>query len=221
MEASSGNCLPLLARSAASRLNFSRRSCHCWPKTQKLFQDFRKDDERNFWRSEEDFNAFLASPDTIEKYTSGEYGANQIFRYRSTALINHMYILTELATEAARQVLAAHGEKGGVYEAYLEELEIFLRLKKGNILSFEERHEHTFSFDFSALEQVGFDSSPIDFQVSFGQNLVFAHSGEQQKAIGRYLDQYGRTIDGFGFFLQRVRGLQHLYRQVSVAKTAA
>jgi tRNA A37 methylthiotransferase MiaB len=178
-----------------------------------IFRDYREDEDRNFWSSKEELEGFLKTPEAIEKYLSGEYGANQIMQFRSLAFIEHMDDVSAAAFAIARELL---DEVGAVHEQmddYLGELAQYIKLKKSDLLSLEQSVQRTFHYDFVKLSGMRFKEDPFDFSVPDGLDISFNYSDKQFQDISAYFQQYGRTISGLGHFMQRAY-LASLYREV-------
>ncbi|MBL6935298.1 MAG: radical SAM protein, partial [Alphaproteobacteria bacterium] len=178
-----------------------------------VFQEYREDESRNFWSNKEDLKKFLKTPEAIEKYMSGEYGANQIMQFRSLAFIEHMDDVSAIAFAAARELLDEVGAVHEQMDGYLDELAQYIKLKKSDLLSLEQSVERTFHYDFVKLSGVGFKEDPFDFGVPDGLDISFNYSDKQFQDISAYFQQYGRTIAGLGHFMQRAY-LASLYRNV-------
>ncbi|MAF80577.1 hypothetical protein CL628_01035 [bacterium] len=181
-----------------------------------IFRDYKEDEDKNFWSSKEELETFLKTPEAIEKYLSGEYGANQIMQFRSLAFVEHMDDVSAIAFATARKLL---DEVGAVHEQtddYLGELAQYIKLKKSDLLSLEQSVKRTFHYDFVKLSGVRFKEDPFDFGVPGGLDISFNYSDKQFQDISAYFQQYGRTITGLGHFMQRAY-VASLYRDVHYA----
>jgi len=181
-----------------------------------IFREYGEDEERNFWLNKEDLEKFLKTPEAIEKYLSGEYGANQIMQFRSLAFIEHIDDVSAAAFSAARELLDDVGAVHEKMDDYLEELAQYIKLKKSDLLSLEQSAQQTFHYDFVKLSGVRFKENPFDFSAPDGLDINFNYSDKQFQDISVYFQQYGRTIPGLGHFMQRIH-ISSLYREVHYA----
>jgi len=208
--------LMLLKREGITRSAFFRKLDETVYSNEALayiFREYGEDEERNFWLNKEDLEKFLKTPEAIEKYLSGEYGANQIMQFRSLAFIEHIDDVSAAAFVTARELLDDVGAVHGQMEDYLEELTQYIKLKKSDLLSLEQSAQQTFHYDFVKLSGVRFKKDPFDFCIPDGLDISFNYSDKQFQDISAYFKQYGRTIPGLGHLMHRFY-LASLYRDV-------
>ena len=182
----------------------------------QIFREYKEDDERNFWSNKEDLKKFLKTPEAIEKYLSGEYGANQIMQFRALAFIKHIDDVSAVAFAAAREILDDAGAVHEQMDVYLDELAEYIKLKKSTLLSLEQSVQRTFHYDFVKLSGVRFKENPFDFSIPDGLDINFNYSDKQFQDISAYFQQYGRSIPGLGHIMHRFY-LASLYRDVHYA----
>jgi radical SAM superfamily enzyme YgiQ (UPF0313 family) len=181
-----------------------------------LFKKFMADENKNFWQSEDEIKEFLRQPDSLEKYKSGEYGANQIMEYRSRALLEHMDTVASTIFDVSKELL---GEAGHIDEnimQYLGELQDFILFKKGDLFSPHKQSQQNFHFDFIELSEKNFQADPFAFRTPGGLEIKFSHSEDVLEDIEAYFKQYGQTVAGFGHFLHR-GALTSLFREARYA----
>ncbi len=180
-----------------------------------LFKEFREDEARNFWESEEEMKAFLAQKGTLEKYMSGEYGTHQIFHIRSKALVERFDEVTNIAFCAVRNLLEDADKMDGECEYYLDELREYILLSKGNLLSLDDPEPHVFHFDFVKLKNAAFQADPNRHQVPDGLEIRFARSQAQRKNFESFYKQFGQDTEGLARIIRRMPdGMASLHRDV-------
>jgi len=182
----------------------------------RLFGDFMADEEKNFWSNENEVKAFLLEPGIIEKYKSGEYGANQIMEFRALALMEYMEDVASALFDVAKGLLDKKGFLDENISQYLEELLCFVVLKKGDIFATGSIVKRKFHYDFVKLSQLNFKEDPFNYRTTDSLEICFSHPGKTAKAIKIYQKQYGHTASGFGQLLLRVT-LPSLFREVRYA----
>ena len=172
----------------------------------QLFKDFRREEKNNFRESLSELEAFLALPDTMDKYVSGECGTHQLFHARSQALIHYFDEVVEVALEASRILLEKEGQLDEVLESYLADLGSYILLSKGNLLSLDDPEPRTFYFDFVKLKAAEFQDEPSHHQTPEGTEFSFSRPQAQQKNFEIFYKQFGRDVDGLARIIRRMPG---------------
>jgi hypothetical protein len=178
-----------------------------------LYAEYRADESRNFWNSRDELNAFLASDAGFKEYLSGSYGANQIYKYRSTAMLQLLDEMTEIPLSAIRLEMAARNLLDPVLEQYLDDLRKVIIGRKSRVTELEQSITLRVRFDFVALDEHQYVSDPRDFYRPEGVPLSLSYSDAQRRTLDTYFSQYGRTLDGISYFIHR-NPAQMLYRQI-------
>ena len=190
------------------------------PAMRKIYDWFEEDEKRSFFPTADSLRAFLAKPDTVDRYISGELGINQMMQSRAMALSESFADTTRLAFDVARELLKTHGKLGPESELYLAELHELLVLRKGDVFSIQPPSEKTFHFDFPNLAKSGFLTDPYDHMVPDGMAVKVDHSAIKKNDVGKYVKQFGGSIDGMSHFLQR-SAIRSIYRDVLSADAEA
>jgi radical SAM superfamily enzyme YgiQ (UPF0313 family) len=182
-----------------------------------IYEDFRKETIDELWDSEEELLNFAKRKDTIQKYLSGEYGSNLIYKYRATAFIKYMQEIHELSFTIAKELIM---EKPGLDQEIT--LEFFAELmkhslyKKINLLETGRVYEDTFKYDLLAAETGGFQGRPQEWLLENPKKLYYYHDPKQQETIDGHRREYGTSIVGIGRILTKVH-IKKMYRQVQLA----
>jgi len=168
-----------------------------------FYHEYAAEEEKNSWTNPEELRAFTQEPENREKYLSGEYGINEIYKYRTLAFFHNLDVLHDIAFKVARSLLE---EKDGIdekTEIYLNELTQFSFLRKRNLFETELDFHEKFYFDFEYLVNSNFSIDPFELFRSNALSTRIFHSQEQKRIINTVLDQYGNTLIGIGRILNR------------------
>ena len=103
----------------------------------KLYEDYRADEERNFWDDEASLQAFLATPEALEGYRAGKFGTNQVYMYRTLGMSEHLEDVFRIMTKAVEDRLASAIEKDAKVGLYIQELRQVMYAIKSNPLDIE------------------------------------------------------------------------------------
>lgn len=184
-----------------------------------LYEDFRREEEKNLWEDEAALAAFVQKPGVIERYLEGEFGTNEIYKYRARAVFEQMEVLHEVAFAAARSLLSERGLDQAA-AAYLTELARFSLARKRDFLDTERSEPARFHFDFVRLAESNFTIDPFELRRPEGVDLEIRHTDRQRRVIDGYLRQFGRTPIGLGRILNRAH-ISTMYRRAHYESEAA
>ncbi len=181
----------------------------------KLYQQFYQETKNELWDSKEALEKFVRNREVIQKYVSGEYGSNLIFKYKALAMTKHFTDINSVGFEAAKSLLAeVKPEALEHYAKYLANLQRYTDCRKTDIfnvrLSFTER----FDYDFKELDRRGFFLMPDEAYRPEGVLLHFACTSWQMKIVDDGFRQYGTTTVGISRMLSKVF-VAKLYREVN------
>ena len=170
-----------------------------------LYDEFIRETRAELWDSSDDIFTFIQKPGVLEKYKSGEYGANLIFKYKTMALIQSMDYMSGLAYASAVQMISekAKIEVGNVSNIFdfLKELEKFHRSLIIDFLnvdkSFEmESHHNIFEFNTQSLL---FDMVKESMEI-----IKIEHTPEQKGIIGQGIERHGKNLIGISQMLSQI-----------------
>ena len=181
------------------------------PGIQKLYEGFRKEEQKNTWESYDMLDAFLRQDGCIDKYISGEYGTNELYKYRALAVFEHLPALHDLAYGAAYSLLAGYNRLTDEAKSYLSELKEFSLLRKLAPLDTKQATRRVFHYDFPALLERMFEADPAAFRFPDGVEIEILHTDQQRELIEGYIKQYTTTLIGLGRILLRAN-MNRLYR---------
>jgi len=176
-----------------------------------LYSQFREEEQKNLSDSLEKLESFVQEPGVIERYVNGEYGTNELYKYRALAVFQHIEPLHDIAFQTARSLLEQQGAYNEDVDNYLSELSEFSLMRKRDLLDIQAPDRRRFHFDFPQLMESKFTMDPFDAARPEGIELEVYHSEEQSELISGYITQYGTTLIGLGRLLIRAN-MNRLYR---------
>jgi hypothetical protein len=180
-----------------------------------LYAAFRVEEKKNLWTELGAVEEFTTRPGTIEHYIGGEYGTNELYKYRALAVFDGIVPLHEVAFAAARGLLADAGALTAPVDDYLSELIRFSLMRKRDPLNTDRARRDRFHYDFVDLLYKRFMVDPFAFARPDGVDIAIEHTPEQVELIEGYVRQYGTTLIGLGRILIRAN-MGRLYRSARV-----
>jgi radical SAM superfamily enzyme YgiQ (UPF0313 family) len=185
-----------------------------------LYAQFRDEEKKNLWEKIETVETFTNQDGVIDRYIDGEYGTNELYKYRALAVFDNIEPLHEIAFASGRALLERKGEFNEAVDAYLKELYRFSLLRKRDPLNTDRLERETFHFDFSQLLASRFTIDPFEVACPAGIEIEIDHTPEQRKLVDGYVRQYGTTLIGLGRILIRAN-MGRLYRSARVTDGSA
>jgi radical SAM superfamily enzyme YgiQ (UPF0313 family) len=179
----------------------------------KLYDGFRADEQRNFWTTREELLAFLDSPSGFAAYLSGQYGTNEIFKYRAMAVFQNLEAVIDIVLTATRAEISRNGALDEQIDCYLEQLRQVIVARRSAVTDVERSFDLQVNFDFLSMENSGWSIDPRDVWTSHERRLLVKHGTERLKLIKPYFHQYGTSFEGLMYFLHRSKA-QTLYRDI-------
>ena len=179
----------------------------------KLYAGFRVEEEKNLWQDIGEVEVFVKGDGVIDRYIDGEFGTNELYKYRALAVFENIDALHETAFGVARDLLTAEGAMTDEATAYLNELSEFSLLRKSAPLDTNRNEKRTFHFDFAKLLEDRFRTHPAEVERPDGMEMEIGHTDKQKKLIDSYVQQYTTSLIGLGRILLRAN-MNRLYRTV-------
>jgi radical SAM superfamily enzyme YgiQ (UPF0313 family) len=187
---------------------------------ESVYRDFRADEERNFWNELHELEGFLSKESGFDAYSSGEYGANQIYKYRSIAVFEFLEDMTDVSLNALRDELDSRNILDPVLSQYLNELRTVIIARKSQITDVTLSVNLAVHFDFVAIHKGQYSIDPREHLLPEIHQVSVFHSEYQQQYLTNYFSQYGPTLSGLSFFIQR-QPANMLYRELGDAMVVA
>jgi hypothetical protein len=121
----------------------------------------------------------------------------------------------ELLFEEMAAVLDERGRGDTIARQYLEQLKIYSRCRKMDVIDHDLQLRQVFHFDFEEIAERNFEVDPKSYRSSAPREYRFAHSSKQAELIDGYVSQYGKTLDGLGRILMRAWPTKRLFREAT------
>lgn len=176
-----------------------------------LYGEYLDENVAKLRKNRDDLTDYLSDSEVVDLHITGELGSSELYKARALAQFWRQDDLHGLAFGAARGLLKSQGALDNGISDYLADLQRYSLLRKEKLHETATESVFTADFDFKALEAAGFDADPRDFRRERPISLRITHTVEQQRTIGTYLKQYGRSVDGLGRLLLRAH-VNKLYR---------
>ena len=177
-----------------------------------IFLQYRQEERKNLWGNYADLQAFTLKPGVIQRYIAGEYGTNEIYKYRALAVFKYLDAFQRIAFQVGSDLLQAKGVMSDDLRQYLSDLQRFSACRKRDLLNTSLSMQEDYRFDFSRLMQDNFTSDPLAHKLKGHRRFRVYHQDAQINLIKGYVSQYGTTLVGLGRILLRAH-ISRLYRQ--------
>ena len=182
----------------------------------ELYKEFRSEEKKNTWSTYEELDMFVNQTGCVQKYIDGEYGSNELYKYRALAFFHNLEELHDIAYEAATKLLNAENKLTQSDAQYLKELKNFSILRKSSPLDTSIRKLQKFHYNFPALLEKMFEVDPSEHYSPVELEIEIYHEQSQRELIESYIKQYTTSIIGLGRILLRAN-MNRLYRLARVA----
>lgn len=183
------------------------------PKMKEVIASFIAATTDDLYSSHEQAEELALSDELFSKYLSGELGANELLDHRADLYINFDDTLNVLV-KAVKAYLDDAGLSTDAVIQYLDETMEFVLLKKNEVYKPDLEMEHTFKYDFKAIQDGRFTVDPRT--VKFADQpvrLKFFNRPEQKKHIENTIQLYSNHPGGIGRTIQR-SNLNKMFREV-------
>jgi radical SAM superfamily enzyme YgiQ (UPF0313 family) len=178
-----------------------------------IYTDFREEEKTNLSENREELEEFSRKPGVIEQYISGEYGTNELYKYRVIAVFDKIKLVHEIAYGVARDLLDQLGKMDEQVDNYLSELYEFSLIRKSDPINTQVSETRVFHYDFVQLMNGHFLDNPFDYYEADGIEMAIYHSDKQVDLIDGYAKQYGTDQIGLGRIVLRAN-MNRLYRTI-------
>jgi hypothetical protein len=189
------------------------------PAVRRIVDDFIAETSQDLFDSREAAQAFVLTPEVVERYVGGELGINELLVHKAR-LVQSMDDIAGLFVTAAQACLARLGLLSPGLEQYFAELRRFIVHAKADISDTDRVVTDEFVYDFDAIRASGWRVDPRMLAQAEPRRYVFFHDEDQKRHIARQMALYAATPIGFGRFLQR-SNLKYMYRRFATAPATA
>lgn len=179
----------------------------------ELIAGFIHETSSDLYSSREEAQNAISTPEIMEQYLAGTLGTNELLGYRAG-----LYLAFESIARMFETAFLGMLEEKGLLtpgaKDYISELIRYISMKKKNIHLVENVAEAEFSYDFHALNEIGFALDPrstADYRRPL--KLKFFHTEWQREHICNAVKLYENHPGGIARMLQR-SNVRIMYRHV-------
>lgn len=171
-----------------------------------LFNSFKRETEDELWEAEEEIYEFARNESVVDKYLSGEYGSNLIFKYKALGMINHLDEIYEVAFNVAQELIGQDNDilNNESIAEFLNELKRYSILQKKNLFNIDESFTEIFHFDLDTLKSGKLNRSIEEIRLSRPVQVFFEHSKDQKEVIKGAINEFGSDLKGIIRILSRI-----------------
>lgn len=181
------------------------------PKMREIIESFTFATKFSVYDSYQQAVAYVMQPGIIQKYISGELGANEILVSRAKLYLE-LEDLVSVLTQAVIELLRERKLFSGQLEDFFRQTSKFILCRKQNFYHCDKMIEADFDYDFDNLSRAKFNTDPRKIQKSLEPiRFKFFHNPAQIKHIENSLNLYANTPSGIGRLIQR-SNLKKMYR---------
>jgi radical SAM superfamily enzyme YgiQ (UPF0313 family) len=182
---------------------FHSRRRDCSSDLEYLYDTFRKEATENLWDSPDDLERAVSRD--LTRYLSNDEGTNEMAKGKTRAIFQmekdiHRHLMDSVTTEFKNKGIFDKNLK-----AYLQDLMIYIRVRKEAPLNTGKEMEALLNYDFNVISERGYSVDPKDFRLAQPTKFIFKHSKDQVGLIDAYTKQYGTSLDGLGRTLMRAQ----------------
>ena len=179
----------------------------------KIIKNFVFQTTEDLYETFDEANAYVLSPDIINKYVGGEMGVNELLLNRAL-LFEKFDDICDLIFKAAHSVIKENNMMTENINSYLSDLKKFITLRKKDPLQKTEKiTSDYFNYDFEQIIKDKFETNPNSLKrLENSVELSFFHSRDQIDHIKNQVKLYSNQSVGLGKLLQK-SNLQSIFRR--------
>jgi hypothetical protein len=180
-------------------------------KAKEIVSKFVEETKIDLYDSWEEANSYVLSPEILAKYIGGDMGTNELLNGRAQ-FIQNFEETNKLVIDSVKEILKEKELLSDDIVEYLDELFIFLNLKKRNVVSDTTQvFFHKFKFNFNKIDS----NTSHEQKLNKSINLKFYHDDNQKKFIENQLRVYENHAIGLGKMFQQT-DMRKVYRKVEL-----
>ena len=143
-----------------------------YPSDLKSIYDKLEASIRNEFECLNDIELFIEGNSSIDEYSKNEH-ENGLATNRAIGILTYAEAIHMVAEDALNRLLDERGLKNRDLRSYVDEMFMFSRYRKNELLNTEIVFEGRFTFDFIHLQQIDFKENPLNFLLPQKQVLKF------------------------------------------------
>jgi len=181
-------------------------------KINEIIENFTFQTTEDLYETFEEANAYVLSPEIINKYVGGEMGVNELLLNRAL-LFEEFDGICDLIFESTYSVIENKGIMTENIKNYLSDLKRFITLRKKNPLNkTDEIISESFNYDFEEIRKAKYEINPNSItKLENSIKFSFFHEKKQIDHISNQVELYSNHAVGLGKLLQQ-SDLQLIFR---------
>ena len=182
-------------------------------KINEIIENFTFQTTEDLYETFEEANAYVLSPEIINKYVGGEMGVNELLLNRAL-LFEEFDGICDLIFESTYSVIENKGIMTENIKDYLSDLKRFITLRKKNPLNkTDEIISESFNYDFEEIRKAKYEINPNSItKLENSIKFSFFHEKKQIDHISNQVELYSNHAVGLGKLLQQ-SDLQLIFRR--------
>jgi len=182
-------------------------------KINEIIENFTFQTTEDLYETFEEANAYVLSPEIINKYVGGEMGVNELLLNRAL-LFEEFDGICDLIFESTYSVIENKGIMTENIKNYLSDLKRFITLRKKNPLNkTDEIISESFNYDFEEIRKAKYEINPNSItKLENSIKFSFFHEKKQIDHISNQVELYSNHAVGLGKLLQQ-SDLQLIFRR--------
>ena len=189
-------------------------------KIREIYEAFIEDELKNLWDDKERLSAFVHDPSNIQRYLLGEYGSNQIFRFRAEAIFLALDEVVGVVSDTLRDMLRDQGALDADLEAFIGDYERLFLAEKSDLTDVDKQIDIDSRFDFQSLEAAKYHRDPRTLMTDEVVTFTIGHTEYQKEVKRNYFAGFGTDISGLTYFIHR-NPARLLYREIVAVESVA
>jgi len=181
-------------------------------KVNEIIESYIFQTTKDLYKTFDEANAYVLSPEIIDKYIGGEMGTNELLVNRAL-LFEDFDGICDLIFEGAHAIIKNKGIMTENIHEYLIDLKKFVTLRKKNLLnSSDQEMVDSFNYNFEEIKNSNFKINPDKLiKLKSSIKLAFFHEKQQKDHIKNQVKIYSNHAIGLGKLLQN-SNLQKIFR---------
>lgn len=180
---------------------------------QGLFDSFERAIRDELWEDPESLRRFVREPGVVNRFIEGEFGINVQFTHKGLAMSQYLDALAPFSRTTVLECIRRAGKATPEVEAAVDDIVRFHYLQlRGIFTDLAAVYEAEFGFDVAAFTADPAPGNLETFRLPAPVRLRFAMTGEQQRSMASYLDNFGHGPLGYARIVAKFP-IQKFYRK--------
>ncbi len=189
-------------------------------KIREIYEGFIEDELKNLWDDKDRLSDFVHNPKNIHRYLVGEYGSNQIFRFRAEAIFLALDEVVAVVSGTLKSLLKERGVLDADLSAFIGDYERLFLAEKSDLTDVDKQIDISSRFDFRSLESVKYHRDPRTLMTDDEVTFTIGHTEYQKEVKRNYFAGFGTDISGLTYFIHR-NPARLLYREIVAVESVA